>query len=268
MIYRGAFHAHSKHSYDGKQPLTALCAELRRRGCHFLLLTEHDDTLDAAGYENIRVECAALSNAQFLAIPGLEIRCWRTASEQWHIAAIGVNSWIQRGPIPAVAEDIRRAGGLSVFLHPYKYSRQIEFAELAGFDGIELWNGKEDGHFAPRWKTVRLARARGTRPVLYCGHDLHDFDGIGPLDLELEADSLTQAEVLTRLREGKFILHARGFRISATRGPDSQQALGMFCLRGIYQTYRILRRIPLVSRGLSQLRRIFLGFKLRTKSHD
>ena len=99
MIYRGAFHAHSTHSYDGKQPLAALCAELRRRGYDFLLLTEHDDTLDAAAYEKIRAECAALSNAEFLAVPGVEIRCWRTEKEQWHIAALGVERWIARGPI-------------------------------------------------------------------------------------------------------------------------------------------------------------------------
>ncbi|MBI1749140.1 MAG: hypothetical protein HY234_02565 [Acidobacteria bacterium] len=258
MIYRGAFHAHSKHSYDGQQPLPALCAELRRRGDHFLLLTEHDDTLDAAAYERIRAECAALSDAQFLAVPGLEIRCWRTEREQWHIAALGVGAWIPRGPIPEVVENIRRAGGLSVFLHPHKYSRQIELAEIARFDGLELWNGKEDGHFAPRWRTLRLARAAAahrTGPVLYCGHDLHDFDGIGPLALEIETDALTQAAVLSRLRDGNFMLRARGFRFPAARGPNALQSLGMLCWRGTYESYRALRRLPLVGGAVSAARR-------------
>ena len=258
MIYRGVFHAHSQHSFDGKEPLARLCAELRSRGYHFLLLTEHDDTLDAATYERICSECNGLSGPDFLAVPGIEVRCWRNEREQCHVAALGVRAWIPRGPIPDVLSAIRLAGGLSVILHPHKYSAHVEPAELAGFDGFEFWNGKEDGHFAPRGKTMQLARrlcASGRGPVLYAGHDLHELEGIAPLAIELEAAALKKEEVFEKLRTGEFNLRTRGLQFSATRGPSTVQFWRMGFSRAIYEAYRVLRRLPVIGSGLGALRR-------------
>jgi predicted metal-dependent phosphoesterase TrpH len=259
MVYRGVFHAHSKHSYDGRTTLSELCAELRRRGYHFLLLTEHDDTLDAAAFERIRSECATLTNREFLVMPGIEVRCWRNEREQWHIAALGVQSWIPRGPICEVVKNIRRAGGLAVLLHPHKYSLNIDPSELSEFDGIELWNAKDDGHYAPRLKTVRLARAvaLAAGPKLFCGHDSHDLNGIAPLAIEISAEQLTPETLLPRLSRGEFVLVARGMRFSATAGPSGTQAFQMFCLRCVFVAYRSLRRMRVVGPCLSVLKRLF-----------
>jgi hypothetical protein len=258
MIYRGVFHAHSKHSYDGKVPLPKLCSELRCRGYHFLLLTEHDDTLDAAAYERICSECAEQSSPDFLVVPGIELRCWRSDREQRHIAALGVHEWIPRGPIPAVLAAIRRAGGLSVFLHPHKYSGYIEASELVGFDGFEFWNGKEDGPVAPRGKTARLARrlcTSGRGPMLYAGHDLHDLDCTAPLAIEVEADALNHEKLFDKLRTGEFTLHVRRFRIPASNGPSAVQLCVMGFSRAAYDTYRVLRRLPVIGSGLAAVRR-------------
>lgn len=251
-MYRGVFHAHSRHSYDAQTPLPELCAELQRRGYSFLLLTEHDDTLDAGDYEKIVAECAGLRSAEFLVIPGIEVRCWRSEKEQWHIAALGVQTWIPRGPIPQVVAAIHQAGGLAVFLHPYKYSQSVDLAELKIFDGVELWNGKEDGHYSPPRKTVQLGRriCREIRVPLYYGHDLHDLNAAAPLALEVDAGSLAASSILSQLGKGSFGLDARGMRFSAREGPSAAQMLRMLFLRSVYTFYGALRRVPVVGTGL------------------
>ena len=246
MKYRGVFHAHSKHSYDGETPLPELCAVLRQRGYHFLLLTEHDDKLDAATYAKIVAECRALSGPEFLVVPGLEVRCWRTEREQWHIAAVGVERWIERGPIPEVVARIQAAGGLAIFLHPHKYADEVDPAALAIFDAVEMWNGKEDGAYAPPRKTLQLARAvarTAHRPVVV-GHDLHSANEQFPLALEVEAPALEARDILERIRAGDFVLRARGMRMSPRTGPSAGQMFSLALWRGAYVAYAKLVRGP------------------------
>ena len=256
MKYRGVFHAHSKHSYDGETPLPELCAALRGRGYHFLLLTEHDDKLDAGAYGRIVEECRALSGAEFLVVPGLEVRCWRTEREQWHIAAVGVERWIERGPIPEVVARIQAAGGLAVFLHPHKYAEEVDPAALAIFDAVEMWNGKEDGAYAPPRKTLQLARAvtqTARRPVMV-GHDLHSAREQFPLAIEVGAEKLEARAILERIRAGDFLLRARGMTMSPRTGPSAGQMFSLALWRGIYVAYARLAGMPGVGGALRAAR--------------
>jgi hypothetical protein len=258
MLYRGIFHVHSKHSYDGKESLRDVCAELRRRKFDFLLLTEHDDTLEPSSYARIISECHELSDRRFLVVPGLEIRCWRSESVQWHIAAVGVQSWIARGPISDVIQNIHKAGGLAVFLHPFQYAREIDIQELFAFDGLELWNGKNDGNFAPRWRTLRLANRlskNSNRPSFFCGHDLHGLSEFAPFALEVTADSLSVEPLLDSLRNGRFLCRARSSHFPSSSGPTILQIAVLGFRRILYSAYTRVRRVPILGDGLHALRK-------------
>jgi hypothetical protein len=249
MLCRGAFHAHSSYSYDGKDSLERLVAALLGRGFQFLLLTEHDDKLRAQDYETIIAESRRLSSAKFLVIPGIEVRCWRREKEQWHIAAVGVRRWIARGSISEVVAEIHAVGGLAVLLHPFKYTADIAPEDLDSFDGLEIWNGKFDGFYGPRSSTLRLARrlrSRSRRPRLYCGHDLHGVDGIAPLALQMELSTLEEKEVMQRLRQGEFALEGAGSVFGAAGGPNAVQRFRMGLRRAAYESYRRCRRLPLL----------------------
>lgn len=256
MIARGVFHLHSRHSYDAKTPLHQLCREFRQRGMQFLLLTEHDDTLDAGSYARVVAECDALSDANFRAVPGIEVRCWRTEQEQWHIAALGARRWIGRGPIPEVLAAIAEAQSLAVLLHPHKYATAVDPRHLEGLHGLEIWNAKEDGRISPRAKTLALGRqaARHHRLPLYCGLDLHDLDHVADLVLEAEMDRLAEESIMTALRSGAFYLRANGFRFAALQGPDWGQRMALGCLRAAFVAYGGARRIPFLGRMLSSAR--------------
>ena len=253
MQFRGAFHAHSSFSYDGRDSLERIAGELRRRGFHFLLLTEHDDKLTAESFARVVASAEEHSGPDFLIIPGLEIRCWRRAREQWHIAALGLREWVPRGSITEVVTAIQAAGGLAIFLHPYKHSALLNPAELAIFDGIEIWNGKFDGFYAPQARTVRLFRAlqRTGRPAFfYCGHDLHAIEGIAPLALEVESEALNVESIIAELRRGEFYLEAPGGRFSCQLGPDLWQSVYLHAMRAAYEGYRLGARLPLLGTAL------------------
>ncbi len=259
IVRRGAFHVHSTYSYDARVALPILVSTFRQHGLHFLLLTEHDDTLDATTYARIVSECDSLSDDEFIVLPGIEIRCWRREQEQWHIAALGVREWIKRGTIREVTASIAAAGGLAILLHPHKYSSAISLEELAGFHGLEIWNAKEDGRLSPQSKTLSLGRqaARMKTIPMYCGMDLHDVDRIPDLYLEVRTAHLFSAPLLACLRNGDFRLQANGFRFSALNGPDSTQRFGLQLLRAAQFFYSGMRRVPLARRALSKIRALW-----------
>lgn len=259
----GAFHAHSSFSYDSKVPLAALIDTLARRGYDFLLLTEHDDKLDAAQYAEVVATCDALSRPGFLVVPGLEVRCWRTPTEQWHIAAIGVRTWIPRGEIDAVVAAIHAAGGLAVLLHPHKFTRDVDWRALAPFDGVELWNGKEDGSWSPPAHTVRfgLDVARHAGRPLYLGHDLHALHDVRPLALVVDLPALTADDVLRVLRTGAFGLRARGMSFPAREGPGALQRVRMAGWRLAFASYVTLRRRSGIGRVVAALNRLREGLR-------
>lgn len=253
MKFRGAFHAHSTYSYDGRDTLERLAGELRRRGFHFLLLTEHDDQLTPETYARVVAAAEELSGQDFLVVPGLEIRCWRREREQWHLAAVGVRDWISRGAIQEVVSAVRAAGGLAIFLHPYKHASSIEPSELGIFDGIEVWNGKFDGFYAPQGRTLRLFRSVQkfeAHPSFYCGHDLHGVDGIAPLLLEVDADRLHRDAIIEQLRRSDFQVRGRGSEFPSRTGPGFGQAVYLRGMRAAYECFRLAQRVPILGAAL------------------
>src|SRR5437588_6598333 len=154
-MLKGAIHVHSTYS-DGEFRLAELREVYTALGCHFALMTDHAEAFDAAKLRDYVAECARLSDEGFQFIAGLEFNCDR----RMHVLGFGV-TWLTETTDPqAVIRHIKGAGGLAVIAHPMDSAFEwIEsFDELP--DGIEAWNAKDAGRYAPSQATVALLGQR------------------------------------------------------------------------------------------------------------
>ena len=142
------------------------------------------------------------------------------------------------------------------------------FEELP--DGIEAWNTKYDGRFAPRPETFRLIRRlQQRRPSLlaFYGQDLHWKKQYRGIFIELNWESTERQHVLQALRNGDYSAR-NGSTELASSGTVSEEILENFS--AVQQRYTGLQRwlkrmkkaadhlgIPVSSRVKAQLRRIF-----------
>jgi hypothetical protein len=124
-----------------------------------------------------------------------------------HIIGYGVTAPIDTVDPEEVIRRIQRLGGIAVIAHP----KDSAFAAIERFDplpdGIEVWNSKYDGRYAPRPGTFALlARARRRRPDLraFYGQDLHWRRQYRGLFVQLDAGSPRPQVVLDALRAGRF----------------------------------------------------------------
>jgi hypothetical protein len=103
---------------------------------------------------------------------------------------------------------IQGAGGLAVIAHPACSA----FASIEQFtvlpDGIETWNSKYDGRSAPRPQTFAfLQRLQQRRPEMraFYGQDLHWKTQNRRLCTVVECGRLTPSDVLSSLRQGRYV---------------------------------------------------------------
>lgn len=167
----GILHVHSTYS-DGEFTLTELRNALRGDGYRFVCMADHAEAFDAGKVERYLAECAALSDTEFFFVPGLEFEC----EQRLHIVGYGCTRLAQSTNPEEIISHIGSAGGLSVIAHP----PDAHFAWLEAFAvrpfGLEVWNSKYDGRYAPRPATFRLLRKwrTGATPVrAFYGVDLH-----------------------------------------------------------------------------------------------
>lgn len=170
-MLKGALHIHSTYS-DGEFTLAELRELFVRAGCRFACVTDHADSFDAGKLEAYRGECAARSDARFQFIPGLEYGC----AHRMHVLGYGTTALIDSTDPQEVIRRIAAAGGIAVIAHP----KDEAFGAIERFEmlpkGIEVWNSKYDGRYAPRPGTFALlARMRARRPDMtaFYGQDLH-----------------------------------------------------------------------------------------------
>lgn len=264
-MFRGALHVHSTYS-DGEFTLAELRDELRALGCRFAFVTDHADWFDEERVQRYRDECASLSDPDFLFIPSLEYSC----CDRMHILGYGVAALIDSDQPETVIADIRRLGGLSVVAHP----RTVAFDAIERFDplpdGIEAWNTKYDGQYAPRPATFELLRrlqARNPAVRAFYGLDLHWHKQYRRLFVDVEATVLTPEALLTALSGGAYNGVKDGIRLPSS-GAIPEDLLARFAranrrssqMRGwIGQVKRVIVRtgLPVPASLKAQLRRIF-----------
>jgi hypothetical protein len=159
-MLKGAIHVHSRYS-DGEFTLPELQRLFRTAGCSFVCMTDHAESFTAEKLHNYLGQCEELSGADFCFIPGLEYEC----KDKMHILGYGQTSLVNTKEPQEVIQSIERKGGISVIAHP----KEAAFPYIEAFDvlpsGIEGWNTKYDGRYAPRPGTFCLIdRLRQRKP--------------------------------------------------------------------------------------------------------
>jgi PHP domain-containing protein len=197
-----ALHVHSTYS-DGELTLCELRDIFARAGRRAVLLADHAEYFDAARVQQYIKECEALSDTTLRLIPGLEFGC----DDRMHIVGYGVTALTGDTDPAAVIAHIRAHDGISVIAHP----RDEHFGWIESLSdlpaGIEAWNTKYDGRYAPRPRTFELIdRLRARKPELlaFYGSDLHWRTQFRGLEIGVGAESNLRHGVLAALARGDF----------------------------------------------------------------
>jgi len=201
-MLKAALHVHSTYS-DGEFTLAELKRLFVDEGCSVVGITDHADSFDEPKLADYVNECASLSDDRFLFLCGLEYGC----EQRMHILGYGTTALVQTEDPQKVIRHIEEHNGLAVIAHPKdSMSPWIEsFALLPG--GIETWNSKYDGRYAPRPGTFDLLqRLRARRPGMraFYGQDLHWKNQFRGLFTELQCDSVDRSAILSTLAAGEY----------------------------------------------------------------
>ena len=198
----GALHAHSTYS-DGEFTLAELRTILLSEGCSFLCMTDHAEYFDPQSIARYIEECSSLSDKEFCMVAGLEYRCER----DMHILGYAATKLVQSTNPEEVIRHIGSQAAVSVIAHP----KDDFFPWIEGFAtlpmGIETWNSKYDGRYAPRPGTFALLqqlKRRSPQMHAYYGMDLHWKKQFRGMRVVLDCDSVEPAAILAALAAGKY----------------------------------------------------------------
>jgi len=201
-MIQGAIHVHSTYS-DGELTLAELREIYVSSGCSFICMNDHAEYFDENRLQAYRHECSMLSDEELQIIAGLEYRCER----EMHITAYGVTGLTTLTDPQQVIRFIAGHDALAVIAHPKdEFFPWIESFETLPH-GIETWNTKYDGRYAPRPGTFGLLQSlRGRNPAMmaFYGQDLHWKNQFRGLFVDVDASSSDPETVLACLRTGKF----------------------------------------------------------------
>jgi len=202
-MLKGILHVHSTWS-DGEYSLPELRQSLLRSGFDFACMTDHAQFFDAGRAGAYAAECQRLSDDRFLFISGLEYEC----QDRMHILGLGVATLTDLTDPQGVIAHIENLGGISIIAHP----PDSAFARIESFQrlprGIEAWNTKSDGRYAPRPPTFelirRLRRRKGDLLAFY-GVDLHFRAQFRGLRTEVDCSQLSPASIISALDRGQYL---------------------------------------------------------------
>jgi predicted metal-dependent phosphoesterase TrpH len=183
-------HAHSKLSYDGRDPIELLLEQAEAIGIDALAVTDHDE-IDAS------LEAAAMADDHGLVgIPGMEVSS----------AALGVEELIPAGlSYDETLDRIESLGGIAVVPHPFQSSRHgvsahVSHDQLAEADAIEVYNSRLFTGRANR-QAERFAEDRGLPKT--AGSDAHIAEMVGQAVTEVDAYHRSAEGILDAIAEGR-----------------------------------------------------------------
>jgi len=201
-MLKGALHAHTRHS-DGEFTLEELRKIFIAEGCCFLCVTDHAEYFDQVSIERYVAECESLSDHSFRFVPGLEYRCVR----DMHILGYGATRLTESTDPEEVIRHIDSQGAIAVIAHP----KDDFFAWIETFQtlpvGIETWNTKYDGRYAPRpgaFALLQRLKERVPEMRAFYGQDLHWKHQYRGLRVVLDCDSLQTDAIRIALAKGKY----------------------------------------------------------------
>ncbi len=213
-MLKGALHVHSKYS-DGEFTLAELRQVYLAQGCSFVCITDH------AEYFNSDSICAYVhdlecnSDDKFCFVPGLEYRCER----EMHILGYGATALASAKEPENIIRHIESQSAIPVIAHPKDefFSWIEEFHILPR--GIETWNSKYDGRYAPRPGTFALLqRLRQRMPEMHAfyGQDLHWRNQFRGLCVAVDCDTLAPSSILAALAAGNYHAEKDDLRLPAS----------------------------------------------------
>jgi hypothetical protein len=201
-MLKAVLHAHSTYS-DGEFTLSEIKRIFSAQDCSVVCMTDHAESFDEPRLASYLGECAALSDQRFTFIAGLEYEC----DQRMHILGYGATALATMTDPQEVIRHIEQQGALAVIAHPKDTMFPwIESFEVLPF-GIETWNSKYDGRYAPRPATFDLLlRLRQRRPDMraFYGQDLHWRKQFRGLFTQLDCPSPSRPAVLTALSAGAY----------------------------------------------------------------
>jgi len=170
---KGIAHVHTTFSHDGEISLERLANICSIRNIDFVLISEHAQDLDQNSFADFIKNADQCSTNRTLLIPGLEFE----GKNDVHLLTYGISSFIDpRENLLEIATSVQKQGGLNIIAHPKRNGYFVP-DDLVGFmNGIEIWNTKMDGSFAPNAKSLALLRSlrlRNAKVYGYAGLDLH-----------------------------------------------------------------------------------------------
>lgn len=201
-MIKGAMHIHSTYS-DGEFTLAELREVFLAEGCAFVGMTDHAEYFDRDAISRYVRECDALSDERLRFIAGLEYRCER----EMHILGYGATTLSTTKEPQEIIQHIKSQSAISVIAHP----KNEFFSWIEGFQllphGIETWNSKYDGRYAPRPGTFALLqRLKQRNPEMHAfyGQDLHCKKQFRRLFVELDSSSAEPRAILAAIETGKY----------------------------------------------------------------
>jgi hypothetical protein len=211
---KGVLHIHSRYS-DGEFTLEELRKIFLAENCSFVCMTDHAEYFDENSIRRYIAECDSLSGANFRFVPGLEYRCER----EMHILGYHATKPTQSTDPQEVIRHIGAQGAISVIAHPKdEFFEWIEtFSELP--QGIETWNTKYDGRYAPRPGTFALLqRLKQRSPEMHAfyGLDLHWKRQFRSFFVELDCESAESAGIMAALKAGKYSAHKDALQLPSS----------------------------------------------------
>lgn len=221
----GALHIHSTYSADGTWPLARLKTVFKEEGYHFLGMAEHAEGLDREKREAWLAECEALSDPDFVIIPGLEF----SVGPGIHILGLGVKRPLRGPSIAALVDQIHEAGGVAVWAHPSPAALNMIYPCAGTLDGMEVWNGRYHGAQRPPLQLLRgLERLRERHSHFhgFAGIDFHEGDQDRRLSVAAAAPRSAK-EILEALRAGRFTIRRGRLSIPATGVLSLRQQVGI-----------------------------------------
>lgn len=229
-------------------------------------MTDHAEYFEPDRLRQYMDECRALSDDKFLFVVGLEYECER----RMHILGYGATRRVDSQDPQTVIRGIEEQGAISVIAHP----KNDFFDWIRGFEvlprGIETWNSKYDGRYAPRPQTFALLqdlRQRKSDMLAFYGQDLHWKKQFRGLFVQLESAPASKEGILGALAQGAYT-GTKGDLSLASSGIVDQESLAKFgkahaassrMWQFLKQSKQAMDRLGIrVPEGLkAQLRRIF-----------
>ena len=213
-MQKGVMHIHSRYS-DGEYTLEELRKIFIDENCSFVCLTDHAEYFDENSSRRYVAECESLSDPHFRFVPGLEYRCER----EMHILGYHATKPTQSTNPQEVIRHIDAQGAISVIAHPKdEFFEWIEkFFTLP--QGIETWNTKYDGRYAPRPGTFALLqrlKQRAPETHAFYGLDLHWKRQFRSFFVEVDSEFAEVAAIMTALKAGKYSAHKDALQLPSS----------------------------------------------------